>query len=202
MRKVLPVLVGILLVTVVAFPGCKGNVTETVISTYTVISSQTITQTSTMTSTPPAVTLPVTTETVTTTLPVETVTVTGSRTTITSTSTKTATTTITASPSIITNIVDGIVVFEYSGKGNSATLPFSIYESPWAFEYMTDWSGDFTAYLSYNNGADYAGIVIAPVTAWETYSTYVYNKFGDNMYIYIDDIPADGLWTIRVIQLT
>ena len=201
MRKILLVFASVLSVVVLILSGCKGNVTETVVSTQTIISNNTITQTSIITSTLPAITLPVETDTVTTTLPVETITITGARTTITSTNTKTTTTTVTASPSITTNIVDGIVVFEYSGKGNSATLPFSIYESPWAFEYIADWSGDFTAFLSYDSGAVYAAIVSTTVTAWETYNTYVYNKFGDNMYIYIDDIPADGLWTIRVIQL-
>ncbi|MDD4924720.1 MAG: hypothetical protein PHF74_07850 [Dehalococcoidales bacterium] len=202
MRKVLLVLAGVLLLVVSVFSGCKGNVIETVVSTQTVVSNQTITLTSTSTSTPPAVTLPVITETITTTLPAETITVTGAGTTITSTNTRTTTTTVTASPSIITNTVDGTVVFTYSGKGEMNTLPFTLLKSPWVFQYVTDWSGDFTAYLIYDEGVGYGAIVSVSVTAWETYQTYVYNKTGENMYVKIEDVPSDGSWTIRVIRIT
>ncbi len=201
MRKIFLVLASVLSVILLVLSGCKGSVTETVVSTKTVVSNNTITQTSTSTSTLPAVTLPVITETVITTLPADTVTVTGAGTTMTFTSTKTETKTVTATPSITTNTVDGSVVFEYSGKGEVSTLPFTILKSPWVFQYTTDWSGDFTAYLIYDWGAAYGAIVSASVTAWETYHTYVYNKTGENMYVKIEGIPSDGSWTIRVIQL-
>ncbi len=202
MRKILLVLASVLSVIVLIFSGCKGSVTETVVSTQTVISSNTVTQTSVITSTLPAITLPAETETVVTTQSPQTVTVTGSRTTITTTNTKTETTTVTASPSITTSTVNGTVVFSYSGKGDLSTSFFSIYETPWVFEYTTDWSGDFNAFLVHDTSLPNSGIVSATVTAWETYRTYVYNRTGANMYIKIEDAPSDGSWTIRVIQLT
>ncbi len=202
MRKIFLVLASVLSVAVLVLSGCKGSVTQTVVSTQTIISSNTITQTSIITSTIPAVTLPAETETVTTTMPPQTVTVTGPRTTVTSTNTKTETTTFTASPSITTNTFQGTVIFEYSGKGNLSTPFFSIYQSPWVFQYMTDWSGDFNAFLVHDTSLPSSGIVSAAVTAWVTYHTYVYNRTGANMYIKIEDAPSDGSWTIRVIELT
>jgi hypothetical protein len=201
MRKVFLVLASVLSVAALVFSGCKGSVTETVVSTQTVTSTNTLTQTSVAISTLPAVTLPVVTETVTSTLPQDTVTVTGPETTVTSTSTKTQTTIITASPTMTTNTFEGTVVFSYSGKGNLSTTFFSIYESPWVFQYTTDWDGDFNAFLVQDTSSPNPCVVSATVTAWETYHTYVYNKTGMNMYFKIEDAPHDGLWTIKVIQL-
>ncbi len=201
MRKILMVLTGILSVGILVFSGCKGSVTETVISTQTIVSNSTYTQVSTFTSIS-TTTPPVITETVTSTLPVETVTVTGSKTTVTSTNTRTETKTVTATPTIITNTVNGFVVFTYAGKGSMTSLPFSIEKSPWVFQFTTDYDGDFSANLFYDNSNNYIAIVDASVTAWETYYTYVYNKTGINMYVSVEGIPAEGSWTIQVIQLT
>jgi hypothetical protein len=200
MRKILLVLTTVLSLIALVFSGCKGSVTETVVSTETIVSNSTYTQVSTFTSIS-TTTPPVITETVTSTLPVQTVTVTGSKTTVTSTNIKTETKTVTATPTIITNTFNGVVVFSYSGKGSMTSLPFSIEKSPWVFQFTTDYDGDFSANLFYDNN-NYVTIVDASVKAWENYYTYVYNKTGINMYVSVEGIPAEGSWTIQVIQLT
>jgi hypothetical protein len=201
MRKIFLVLASVLSVVVLVLSGCKGSVTQTVVSTETVTSSHTLTQISITTSTLPAVTLPVVTETVTSTMSQNTVTVTLPRTTVTSTSTRTQTTTVTASPSITTSTVEGTVIFSYSGKGNLSTPFFSTYKNPWVFQYTTDWSGDFNAFVVQDASTPGVGIVSAAVTAWVTYHTYVYNIAGTNMYIKIENAPPDGSWSIKVIEL-
>jgi len=90
-----------------------------------------------------------------------------------------------------------VTVLTHSGKGQVNTPPFEVGSSPWLLYFSADWSGHFA--MSLRNGGYHGLVTNQPVSAGEIYKTYVYGHTG-SLYFTIENAPADGQWTLEVIE--
>jgi hypothetical protein len=83
------------------------------------------------------------------------------------------------------------MVFQYSGRNEINTPPFTVNTSPWKLQYSVDWSGHFSVWA----GTSLA--VNTSVSAGEVYETFVYGETGD-LHFTVYNTAADGVWTLSV----
>lgn len=94
------------------------------------------------------------------------------------------------------------VVFTFTGVDKRNTLPFSISTSPWILQCITSWSGTFTIQM-HSVSSGYIDITKSMnVIADQVYEDYMYNITGNDLYFDIVSAPADGEWTIIVLEMS
>jgi len=87
-------------------------------------------------------------------------------------------------------------VFTYSGTGELTTPPFEVSSSPWKLCFMANWDGHFAVQVI-NGGIEL--VINRSVVAGEVYETYVYDHIG-SLHFEVTSAPADGEWTLSVIE--
>ena len=95
----------------------------------------------------------------------------------------------------------GRVAFAGALQGEVSSPPFSLSSPPWKLVYTTSWSGYFSLQVRGESGGA-TSVVGRSVTSGVTYETYIYSmgELSGRLYFQGNSVPADGVWTVEVIE--